>query len=808
MKISKEKFKHDFIEQLMARRAKSVKEASDWDKYATLGGLVRGYLARNWINTNVRYCNSDSKQVYYFSMEFLMGRLLENHLINLNMLDICKEGLEELGIRLDDILNVEKDQGLGNGGLGRLAACFLDSMASIGIPGHGCGIRYKRGFFEQKIVDGYQVEMPEKWLEEENIWEIKHPEKSIEVRFWGNVKPVTVDDRLEFLHENYEPINAVPYDTPIVGFKNNTVNTLRLWSAEPARKKFDFNLFNKGDYLKAMEYNYLVESISEMLYPNDSHPEGKLLRLKQEYFLVSAGLQSIVRSHKKYKRAIKDFAQHVAIHINDTHPSLAIPELMRILMDDEKLGWDEAWEITTNVISYTNHTIMSEAMEKWPIDMLKSLLPRIYMIIYEINERLCSAIWKKYPGEWDRVARMAIIAEGYVKMTYLSIAGSHSVNGVAKIHSELLKDEVLRDFAQFYPDRFNNKTNGITHRRWLIQSNPELSELISDSIGDAWIKHPRMLRKLIEHREDRAFLDRLFEIKQNNKKRLADYVEKNYSIELNVDSIFDIQAKRLHEYKRQLLNVLHIMHLYNTLIENPQSGMLPRTFIFGAKAAPGYSVAKKIIKLINTVADKVNSDIRVKDKLKLVFIENYSVSLAQLLIPAANISEQISTATKEASGTGNMKFMMNGAITVATLDGANIEMLEEMGRENIITFGLEKNEVLEFYSNQTYRPRELYSRDVRIKRVVDQLTNEFLPASRDEFAEVRDLLLADNEPYFILKDFAAYLNAHETAEMIYRDRYSWQKMSAMNIACSGRFSSDETIREYSGEIWKVKPTII
>ncbi|AHM56222.1 glycogen phosphorylase GlgP [Peptoclostridium acidaminophilum DSM 3953] len=808
MNISKEKFKHDFIEQLMTRRAKSVKEASDWDKYATLGSLVRGYLARNWVKTNLKYCNTDSKQVYYFSMEFLMGRLLENHLINMNMLDICKEGLDELGINLEDVLNVEKDQGLGNGGLGRLAACFLDSMASIGIPGHGCGIRYKRGFFEQKIIDGYQVEMPEKWLEEENIWEIKHPEKAVEVRFWGGVKAVKADGRLEFFHENYEPVLAVPYDTPIVGFKNNTVNTLRLWSAEPIRKNFDFNLFNKGDYLKAMEYNYLVESISELLYPNDSHPEGKLLRLKQEYFLVSAGLQSIVRSYKKSDKSIKDFAEHVAIHINDTHPSLAIPELMRILMDEEKLGWEKAWNITTKVISYTNHTIMSEAMEKWPIDMLKSLLPRIYMIIYEINERLCSAIWKKYPGEWDRVARMAIIADGYVKMTYLSIVGSHSVNGVAKIHSDLLKDEVLRDFAQFYPDRFNNKTNGITHRRWLIQSNPELTELISDSIGDAWIKHPRMLRKLLELRTDKAFLDRIFEIKQNNKKRLVDYVGKNYSIELNIDSIFDIQAKRLHEYKRQLLNILHIMHLYNMLIENPQSNIHPRTFIFGAKAAPGYSVAKKIIKLINTVADKINNDIRVKDKLKVVFIENYSVSLAQLLIPAANVSEQISTVTKEASGTGNMKFMMNGAITVATLDGANIEMLEEMGRENIITFGLEKDEVLELYSNMSYRPKDIYNRDVRIKRVVDQLTNEFLPACRDEFAEIRDLLLMDNEPYFILKDFGAYLNAHEIVETLYRDKYSWQRMSASNIACSGRFSSDETIREYSGDIWKVKSTLI
>ncbi|KDR96036.1 starch phosphorylase [Peptoclostridium litorale DSM 5388] len=805
MDLSKKRFKSDFINGLMAKRAKSVKEASAWDLYATLGSIVRGYLSKNWVDTNTAYSRIGTKQVYYFSMEFLTGKLLEKHLINLDIIEVCKDGLGELGIDLDEILHVEKDQGLGNGGLGRLAACFLDSMAAIGIPGHGCGIRYKRGFFEQEIVDGYQVERPEKWLAEENIWEIKKPDKSVEVRFWGDVRASSKSGSMEFIHENYEPIIAVPYDTPVVGHTNSTVNTLRLWSAEPARKDFDFSLFNKGNYLKAMEYNYLVESISEMLYPNDSHPEGKLLRLKQEYFLVSAGIQSIVRTFKKNKRPIEEFDEYVSIHINDTHPSLAIPELMRILMDEEGLGWDQAWKITTNTISYTNHTIMAEALEKWPIDMFKSLLPRIYMIVYEINERFCANVWKKYNGDWDRIARMAIIANGYVKMAYLSIVGSHSVNGVARLHTELLEKQELRDFAQFYPNRFNNKTNGITHRRWLLQSNKGLSNLISESIGTEWIKHPRKLRKLEKHIDDSAFLDRLYEIKHQNKIRLANHIKDIYSIDVDPNSIFDIQAKRLHEYKRQLLNVLNIMHIYNKLIENPNMDMTPRTFIFGAKAAPGYDMAKNIIKLINTVADRVNNDIRVRGKLKVVFLENYRVSLSQIMIPAANVSEQISTATKEASGTGNMKFMMNGAITLATLDGANIEIHESVGDENIVLFGLEKDDVLEYYNNGRYIPLDIYNSDVRIKRVVDQLTNGFLGVGNEEFAGIRYALTRDNEPYFILKDFDSYVQAQKRISVLYEDKCKWQKMSLVNIARSGKFSSDETIRRYAADIWNVKP---
>lgn len=804
MIISKEKFKADYLKKMATMHAKSFEEASLTDKYFTLGSLIRDYAAENWIKTNEEYLEKGEKQVYYFSIEFLLGRLLGNNLVSMGLEEVCEEVLEELGVTLKEIKSVEPDAGLGNGGLGRLAACFLDSMASLGIPGHGCGIRYKYGLFEQKIINGYQVELPENWLKEGNVWEIRKADKSVEVKFGGDIRVEQENNKLRFYHENYETVLAVPYDTPIMGYKNNTVNTLRLWSAETPYKDFDLSLFSRGDYLKAVEHKYAVEAISQVLYPDDSYSEGRVLRLKQQYFFVSAGIQSIVRRYKMGSKDMRDFDEKVAVHINDTHPAIAIPELMRILVDEEGIDWDEAWKITTNTISYTNHTIMSEALEKWPIDMFKTLLPRIYMIVQEINERFCKELWNRYPGDWDRISRMAIIADGYVKMAHLAIVGSHSVNGVAQIHTEILKKQELADFYNFYPYKFNNKTNGITHRRWLLKANPELSALLKETIGESWAKHPTELAGILKYENDRSFQEKIYQIKQHNKERFAERVKQKYDVILDPDSIFDVQVKRLHAYKRQILNVFHIMELYNRLLENPDLDVVPRTFIFGAKAAPGYYLAKQEIKLINTLADKINNDKTIRNKLKVVFMEDYKVSLAELIIPAANVSEQISTTTKEASGTGNMKLMMNGAVTVATLDGANIEIRDAVGDDNIIIFGLTEREVLDYYRNGCYRSVDYYQNDERLRRILDQLINGFFPVSNVEFLSIYNSLLMHNDEFFVLKDFDAYVKAHSRVDELYRDREKWTKMCINNIAHSGKFSSDKTISEYATGIWGVK----
>jgi starch phosphorylase len=805
MGLTKEKFKADFIKKVESERANSIEEASDLDKYYALASLIKDYICENWVKTNTKYISNKEKQVYYFSMEFLIGKLLVNNLINLGIKDTCVHGLKELGIDLEKIKEIERDPGLGNGGLGRLAACFLDSMASIGISGHGCGIRYKYGLFEQKIIDGYQVEFPDKWLQNENVWEIKRTSKAVEVKFGGEVRAINEKGRLKFIHENYESILAVPYDTPIVGYENNIVDTLRLWSAEAQKKEFDYSSFSRGEYLKAFEHKHSIESISQVLYPDDSYEEGRILRLKQEYFLVSAGIQSIIRTFKKLEKPIEAFHEYVAIHINDTHPALAIPELMRILMDEEGMAWEEAWKVTTKTMSYTNHTIMAEASEKWNIDMFKALLPRIFMIIKEINERFCRTLWDKgYTNDFDKIAQMAIISYGQIRMAHLAIVGSHSVNGVAKLHTEILKKQEFVDFYNIYPKRFNNKTNGITHRRWLLQCNPELADLITDTIGEIWIALPMKLRRLLRYRNDPGFQEKIYKIKQNNKYRLANIIRDKYAINVDPESIFDIQAKRLHEYKRQKLNLLHIMYLYNRLIENPDLDIVPRTFIFAGKAAPGYYIAKQTIKLINTLAYKINNDKRIKDKLKVVFMENYGVTLAQQIIPGANVSEQLSTTTKEASGTGNMKFMMNGAITIATLDGANVEIKDVVGKENIVIFGLKEKEIFELYSSGTYNSIDLYNDDIRLKTVIDRLINGFFPVKHEEFLIIYDSLLKHNDEYFVLKDFDSYVKAQERIDELYREKSKWLEMSIINIGSSGIFSSDRTIYEYASSVWDIK----
>lgn len=805
---SKESFKRAFIDKLESMLGKPVEEASDIDKYKALGAMIREYINKNWIATNTRYVENQEKQMYYFSMEFLLGKLLESNLINLGVRDLCEESLCELGIELSRLEAQEPDAGLGNGGLGRLAACFLDSLASLSLPGHGCGIRYKYGLFEQKIVDGYQVELPEYWLKEGNVWEIRRSDLAVEVRFGGEVRFEDHGGHWTFVHEKYESVLAVPYDVPVIGYRNKTVNTLRLWSAEPNIRDFDFQTLNSRDYHKVLDYKRSVESISEFLYPDDSFYEGKVLRLKQQYFFVSAGLQSIVRSYKKTQQSLRNFHHKVAIHINDTHPVLAIPELMRILMDEEGMGWEEAWHITVNTISYTNHTTLSEALEKWSIDIFQPLFPRIYMIVHEINERFCHALWEKYPGDWKRIHQMAIVADGQVKMAHLAVVGSHSVNGVAKIHTDILKQREMKHFYEVYPYKFNNKTNGITHRRWLIKANPALAGLITEAIGDKWVTDPSRLIELRGFADDAAFKQQLYAIKQQNKARLADLVREKTGTEIDPQSIFDVQVKRLHAYKRQILNVIHIMDLYDRLRANPDLAVMPRTFIFGAKAAPGYQLAKSVIKLINTLADVINRDPVIQNKLKVVFLENYRVSLAEKIIPAADVSEQISTASKEASGTGNMKFMMNGAVTIGTLDGANVEMHEEVGDDNMFLFGLTADEVIAYYTNGKYRAKDIYHGDIRIRGALQKFTGDFFGAGYGLFNDIYYSLLSTNDEFFVLKDFASYVQAQQRIDAAFRDRECWSKMSLINIAQSGVFSSDRTIAEYADDIWELDPVKI
>ena len=801
LSIDKNSFKRDYNNKFVQLHGKELKEGSNQQKYEALGSLVRDYVISTWMDTNKRYNQTGEKQVYYFSMEFLLGRLLGDFLLNLGIRDICKEALSELGIDLEEIENLEHDQGLGNGGLGRLAACFLDSMASLNIAGHGCGIRYKYGFFEQKIVDCQQVEASDNWLREGNVWEIKKQDKAEIVKFGGTIVSDHVNDKLTFTHVNYEPVLAVPYDTPIVGYENEVVNTLRLWSAEPVSNEFDFSSFSRGDFLKAISYKNSVEAISLVLYPEDSFYEGKMLRLKQQYFFVSAGIQSIVRHYKKHNGDIKLLDEKIAIHINDTHPTLAIPELMRILLDEEGLSWENAWRITQNTISYTNHTILAEALEKWPVDMFKSLLPRIYMIIEEINKRYCEELCNKYIGQWDKISRMAIIGDGYVRMANLAIVGSHSVNGVAKLHTEILKKKEMSDFYYLYPSKFNNKTNGITHRRWLIKSNPDLTKLLLDTIGDSFIKHPTDLENFSNYLDDKSILKRLGEIKKDNKDRLAKEIYKSKGIVIDTNSIFDVQIKRIHAYKRQTLNCLRIMDLYNKLIDNPNLDIIPRTFIFAGKAAPGYYLAKNTIELICRVAETINNDPRVNQKIKVVMLDNYQVSLAEKIIPATDLSEQISTTTKEASGTSNMKFMMNGAITIATLDGANIEIKDEVGEDNIVIFGLNAEEVLNYHKNGGYSSWDICNKDPRLQRVTNDLINGKYCRDKDRFRSIYENLLTYNDEFFVLKDFDSYLNAQERVNKLYIDKEKWQRMCGINIAHSGIFSSDRTIKEYATGIW-------
>ena len=791
----KESFKEAFLKRLEMLCGKSFKESTKRDQYFTLGNMIREYVSTAWIQTNERNRTAKGKQVYYLSIEFLLGRLLHHNLLNLGLEDTVREGLTDLGIELSGLEESEADAGLGNGGLGRLAACFMDSLASLNLPGHGCGIRYKHGLFEQKIVDGYQVELPEQWLRHGHVWEVRRADLAVEIPFWGNVESRVDNGRLVFRHENAEMITAVPYDMPIVGYKTNTVNTLRLWSAEPSPYPIHRDI---------LKYKRETEAVSEFLYPDDTHDDGKILRLKQQYFLVSASIRSIIRSYRKQFDSLYEFHEHVSIHINDTHPVLAIPELMRIFIDEEGMNWEDAWNITVNTVSYTNHTTLSEALERWPEHIFKPLLPRIFMIVHEINERFCRMLWEKYPGDWKRIENMAIIAHEQIKMAHLALAGSHSVNGVAALHTEILKNREMKSFYDIYPEKFNNKTNGITHRRWLLKANPLLSKLISDGIGSGWVQNPEKLSELIHFQEDRVFLEQLGRIKQQNKIRLAKRIREKTGLNIDTNSIYDIQVKRLHAYKRQLLNILHVMYLYNQLKEDPGYHMHPRTFIFGAKASPGYYYAKKIIKLINTVADKVNHDPLVNEKLKVVFLENYRVSLAEEIFPAADISEQISTASKEASGTGNMKFMMNGALTVGTLDGANVEIMERCGRENIFIFGLTAQQVMTYYEQGGYNSMDYYHHDKRIRKAVDQLTNGFFPDIEDEFEPIFDSLLIENDQYFVLRDFDSYVNIQQKAGKAYENQEAWQQMSLANIAASGYFSSDRTIKEYAEDIWHIK----
>lgn len=806
MLTDKKAFKAAFIEKLQTMQSTSLEEATTLDRYTVLASLVMENINKKWVQSKQLAKSVPHKEVFYFSLEFMVGRMLDTNLRNLAWAEQWQEALGELGIDLAELENWEPDPGLGNGGLGRLAACFMDSLASLGYVGNGCGIRYKYGLFEQKIVNGYQVELPDEWLKEGNVWESRRTDKTVEVRFGGRVEVEEERGSLVFQHRDYEPVRAIPYDVPVLGFRKNWVNTLRLWKADAAKAVFDFASFSGGDYLKAGEYRSSVEAITQVLYPDDRTIKGRELRLKQQYFLVSAGVQSIIRHHLKVGGTLDQLAERIAIHINDTHPALVIPELMRVLMDDHRLGWDEAWNLTTNIVAYTNHTIMAEALEKWPVVMFKQLLPRIYMIIHEINERFCRELWEQNPGDWERIHHLAIIADDYVKMAHLAIVGSHSVNGVSAIHTLILKEKEMAGFHLYYPGKFSNKTNGITHRRWLLKANPRLADLISATIGTEWIYDHTKLSEFSGYAGDSGLQEAVARIKAYNKIRLAKLIKEQQGIIVDEQSIFDVQVKRLHAYKRQLLNVFNIMNLYNMLVEGNCPDIVPRTFIFGGKAAPSYYQAKNTIKLINAVAEKVNNDPRVRDKIRVVFLENYRVALAEKIFPAAEVSEQLSTASKEASGTGNMKFMLNGAITIGTRDGANIEIGEAVGEENIVFFGLTAGQVLDYNHRGGYFASNLYNEDYRIRLLVDQLTNGFL-SDKSDFVNIHDSLLVENDQYFVLKDFAAYVDAQAQVDQLYRDRSNWQRMSIINIGQAGRFFSDRTITEYAEEIWGIKPLL-
>ena len=811
--INKADLKASIVKELRRDFGKTLEEAHDYELYYAVSRAAMDYIVEKWYNTKKTYAVKQVKQAYYFSAEFLMGRYLGNNLINLKINEAVKETLEELGVDINKVEDQEFDTGLGNGGLGRLAACFLDSMATCKLPGHGYGLRYKYGMFEQKIENGYQVEYPDDWTRYGDPWSIVRMDRVYEVKFGGQIE-VHKDEvgKEYFKRVNTENVLAVAYDVPVVGYGNDTINTLRLWEAR-SPEGFDLKLFNDQTYLQASAKAVEAQDISRVLYPNDTEKDGKLLRLKQQFFFTSASLQDIVRRYKgTYGNDFSKFAEKVAIQLNDTHPVVAIPELMRIFLDSEKLLWDEAWSICKKVFAYTNHTILSEALEKWDIALFQPLLPRIYQIIEEINRRFVEELHQKYPGDFGKIQYMSIIGNGQVRMAWLAIVGSHKVNGVAALHTEILKNSELKDWYDLYPEKFLNKTNGITQRRWLLKANPELSSLITEIIGDGWSTDLYKLKELEKYLDDENVLNRVSEIKLHNKERLANYIKETTGIEVNPHSIFDIQVKRLHEYKRQLLNVLHIMDLYNRLKENPLLDIEPRTFIFGAKAASGYRRAKSIIKLINTLAERINNDADINGKIKVVFLENYRVSLAEKIFPAADISEQISTASKEASGTGNMKFMLNGALTLGTMDGANVEIVEEAGLENEFIFGLSAAEVEEFQRNGQYNPFDDYNKVEGLKKVVDQLGDgTFDDDHKGIFRELQTSLLygvdgSRPDVYFLLRDFDSYREAQTRIDNAYKNKKDWARKALINIANAGKFSSDRTIMEYAREIWNIEPT--
>ena len=807
--ISKEEFKKSIIENVKNQYRRTIDEATPQQIFQAVSYAIKDVIIDDWIATQKQFDETGAKKVYYLSMEFLMGRALGNNIINLGAKKAVKEALEELGFDLNAIEDQEPDPALGNGGLGRLAACFLDSLATLGYPAYGCGIRYHYGMFKQKIKDGYQVEVPDEWLKNGYPFELRRPEYATEVKFGGYVKTEWDGERNHFVQEGYQSVLAVPYDMPIVGYGNNVVNTLRIWDAQPI-DTFSLSAFDKGDYQKAVEQENLAKNLVEVLYPNDNHYAGKELRLKQQYFFISASLQVALKKFKETNDDIHKLPEKIVFQMNDTHPTVAVAELMRLLLDQEGLNWDEAWGITTKCCAYTNHTIMAEALEKWPIELFSRLLPRVYRIVEEINRRFLIEVQNKYPNNYEKVKKMAIIFDGQVKMAHLAIVAGYSVNGVAKLHTEILKNQELKDFYEMMPEKFNNKTNGITQRRFLLHGNPLLADWITEQIGDEWITDLPHLAKLKVYVDDPKFQQEFMNIKYQNKLRLAKYIKEHNGIDVDPRSIFDVQVKRLHEYKRQLLNILHVMYLYNQLKDNPNMDMVPRTFIFGAKAAAGYQIAKKTIKLINSVADVINNDKSINGKLKVVFIEDYRVSNAELIFAAADVSEQISTASKEASGTGNMKFMLNGALTLGTMDGANVEIVEEVGKENAFIFGLSADEVINYENNGGYNPEEIFNTDQDIRRVLMQLINGYYsPQDPELFRDIYNSLLntknsAKADTYFILKDFRSYAEAQKRVEAAYRDENWWARAAMLNTASAGKFSSDRTIEEYVRDIWHLE----
>ena len=805
--FNKEAFIEDVKENVKNLYRKTLDEASQQEIFQAVSYTVKDVIIDDWLATQKAFDKQDPKMVYYMSMEFLMGRALGNNMINLKMYKEVKEALEEIGLNLDEIEDQEPDPALGNGGLGRLAACFMESLATLGYAAYGCGIRYRYGMFKQKIKDGFQVEVPDNWLKNGYPFELRRPEYSYKVKFGGYVRAeVTEEGKTRFIQENYQSVLAVPYDMPIVGYGNHVVDTLMIWDAEPM-ECFELDSFDKGDYHKAVEQENLARNLVEVLYPNDNHIAGKELRLKQQYFFVSASVQRALARYKKHHDDIHKLPEKVTFQLNDTHPTVAVAELMRILLDEEGLSWDEAWEITTKTCAYTNHTIMAEALEKWPIEIFSRLLPRIYQIVEEINRRFILQIQAEFPGDNGKVARMAIVYDGQVKMAHLAIAAGYSVNGVAKLHTEILKNEQLHDFYELFPQKFNNKTNGITQRRFLMHGDPLLADWVSEHIGNDWVTNLAHIEKLAIYATDKKAQQEFMNIKYQNKLRLAKYIKEHNGIEVDPRSIFDVQVKRLHEYKRQLLNILHVMYLYNELKEHPDMDFYPRTFIFGAKAAAGYKNAKLTIKLINNVADVINNDRSINGKIKVVFIEDYRVSIAEWIFAAADVSEQISTASKEASGTGNMKFMLNGALTLGTMDGANVEIVEEVGKENAFIFGMSSDEVIAHERNRDYDPMQIFNTDQDIRKVLMQLINGFYsPNDPELFRDLYNSLLNTQctqfaDTYFILKDFRSYAEAQKRVMEAYKDEEGWAKSAILNIAHAGKFSSDRTIQEYVDDIW-------